>query len=90
MQILPVESLDLVEWNSALAAAVVEVAMRRAGDDHELLVVAIEHFERRLAEVAAVRLFTVNHKNGTFDLASVGEELCVEEREEARLVPAVS
>ena len=51
-------------------------------------VVALEHLEGGLAEIAAVRLLAVQHHHRALDLTRVGEKFRVDEREEGRLVPA--
>ena len=70
---ISIKRLDAVEGNRALTATVIEVAVRRSGDNDELLVVALEHLEGGLAEVAAVRLLAMHHHDSALDLARVGE-----------------
>ena len=57
---ISIKRLDAVEGNSALPATVIEVAVRRAGNDDKFLVPALEHLEGGLAEVAAMRLLAVH------------------------------
>ena len=40
-QIFSVERLDAAEGDRILSSAVIEIAMRRARDDHQLLVLAL-------------------------------------------------
>ena len=83
---LPVERRDPVERNHI--HLVVEVAVRRSGDNDELLVVAFEKLESVFAEVAAVRLFAVDDHHRALYFARVCKQFRVYERKKRRLVPS--
>ena len=76
MEILREERGDLVERDDV--DLVIEVAMIRAGNDQQFLIVAFQFLERALAEIAAVRFFAVDEQNRSPDLTGIGKEFRVQ------------
>ena len=85
-QILMIECFDAVERDDV--HSVVEIGVYGAGDEQQLLVVALQPGEGVAAEVARVRLVAMDHEHGAADLTGIGEQLCVEQRQRGRDVPA--
>ena len=67
---------------------VVQVDMAGTGDDQQLFVVARQFLECIFAEIAGVRLFSVDHEHGTANFVAVGEQGHVDERKGRGLVPS--
>lgn len=84
------KALDLIEWDGAGFATIVEVHVVGAGDNNELLVLALQLRERIFAHVARVRVLAVHHHDGVFDFVGKLQQVGVQPRKAWGGVPIVA
>ena len=83
---LAVERLDTVEGNHL--EVVIQVRMDRPGDEEQFLVLPFQLRESILAEVARMRLLTVDNQDRVANLGAIREYRHIHERKRGGLVPS--
>lgn len=92
-EIFVVERFQLVEWDSVILSAVVEIGMRSAFDHKKLFIVgvlvSVYHILIRIfSKVEGMCLVAVHYHNGGAYLIAVLQNRHIDKRHTADLVPA--
>ena len=86
-EVLTEEGLNLVEGDNG--KIVVKVSVDSAGDEEQLLVVALQTLEGVLAEVAGVGLVAMDDEDGVADFLNKSQDGLVEDGQDGGDVPAL-
>lgn len=82
------EGFNLLPWDIVTVATIIKIGVIGAGDDIELLIIAFQTCKGVFTHVKTMRLFTMNTKHSTLDLARVIQESRIEIRERTCCIPA--